>query len=99
VRHSKNRPSLPQLGHGLPHGAYCRRVGFTLLSGPVGQQPTPPLGADIVAKVTAGMLWNKNSQQRIGEGGFSNQYCASAPDLESILRTQIRKIVLQQYRP
>ena len=36
---------------------------------------------------------------RIGANGFLNQRCALAPDLESILRARMRKIVLQQNLP
>jgi hypothetical protein len=35
---------------------------------------------------------------RIDAGKYLNQCCASAPQLESILRGQIGKIFLQQYR-
>src|SRR5207302_8394402 len=35
---------------------------------------------------------------RIGANGFLNQRCALTPDLESILRTQTGKILLQQNR-
>jgi hypothetical protein len=34
---------------------------------------------------------------RIGTNGFLNQYCALAPDLESMLLARTRKILLQQY--
>ena len=34
----------------------------------------------------------------IGTNGFLNQRCALAPDLESILRARMSKIVFQQYR-
>src|SRR5712691_3368603 len=36
---------------------------------------------------------------RIEANGFLNQRCALAPDLESILRTRMSKIVFRQYRP
>src|SRR6266446_6019718 len=36
---------------------------------------------------------------RIGANGFLNQRCALTPDLESILRTQTDKIVLQHNLP
>src|SRR5713226_4940655 len=36
---------------------------------------------------------------RIGANGFLNQRCALAPDLESILRARVSKIVFQQHRP
>jgi hypothetical protein len=35
---------------------------------------------------------------RIGANGFLSQRCALAPDLESILRARISKIVFRQYR-
>src|SRR5436309_8054997 len=35
---------------------------------------------------------------RIGVNGFLNQPCALIPDLESIMRARMRKIVLQQNR-
>src|SRR5262249_42257445 len=35
----------------------------------------------------------------IGPHGFLNQHCALAPDLESILRARMGKIVLQHYLP
>src|SRR5438445_9929921 len=40
----------------------------------------------------------KIRNNRIGANGFLNQRCALTPDLESILRTQTDKIVLQQNR-
>src|SRR3954447_18448061 len=36
---------------------------------------------------------------RIDENGFVSQCCALAPDLESILRARIRKILFRQHRP
>src|SRR5262245_62098129 len=36
---------------------------------------------------------------RIGANGFLNQRCALAPDLESILRARMSKIVFRQHRP
>jgi hypothetical protein len=39
------------LGHGLLRRAYCRRVGFTSISGLPGQEPALPGRADFVAKV------------------------------------------------
>jgi hypothetical protein len=36
---------------------------------------------------------------RIGVGKFLNLCCAPGPDRESILRAQMGKIFLQQYRP
>src|SRR5882672_9401082 len=36
---------------------------------------------------------------RTGVKGFLNQRCVLAPDLESILRTRMRKIVFRQHRP
>src|SRR6516165_9836763 len=36
---------------------------------------------------------------RFDAGEYLNQCCASAPQLESILRGQMGKIFLQQYRP
>src|SRR5947199_6017278 len=41
----------------------------------------------------------KIRNNRIGANGFLNQRCALTPDLESILRTQTGKILLQQNRP
>src|SRR5207247_963476 len=41
----------------------------------------------------------KIRNNRIGANGFLNQRCALTPDLESILRTQTDKIVLQQNLP
>src|SRR5437667_2143849 len=38
----------------------------------------------------------KIRNNRIGANGFLNQRCALTPDLESILRTQTGKILLQQ---
>src|SRR5262245_41835123 len=35
---------------------------------------------------------------RIGANGFLNQRCALAPDLESILRARMSKIVFRQHR-
>src|SRR5436305_14766556 len=40
----------------------------------------------------------KIRNNRIGANGFLNQRCALTPDLESILRTQTGKILLQQNR-
>src|SRR5437899_8366585 len=40
----------------------------------------------------------KIRNNRIGANGFLNQRCALTPDLESILRTQTVKILLQQNR-
>src|SRR5258708_22325257 len=40
----------------------------------------------------------KIRNNRIGTNGFLNQRCALTPDLESILRTQTGKILLQQNR-
>jgi hypothetical protein len=36
---------------------------------------------------------------RIGARAFLNHCCAFAPDLESMLRDKMLKILLQQYRP
>jgi hypothetical protein len=36
---------------------------------------------------------------RIETNGFLNQRCACAPDVESMLLAQMRKIFLQHYRP
>src|SRR2546427_6583230 len=41
----------------------------------------------------------KIRNNRIGANGFLNQRCALTPDLESILRTQTGKILLQQNLP
>src|SRR5436309_14727329 len=41
----------------------------------------------------------KIRNNRIGANGFLNQRCALTPDLESILRTQMGKILLQQNLP
>src|SRR5881398_54809 len=41
----------------------------------------------------------KIRNNRIGVNGFLNQPCTLIPDLESILRTRMRKIVLQHNRP
>src|SRR5438034_7815584 len=41
----------------------------------------------------------KIRNNRIGANGFLNQRCALTPDLESILRTQTGKILLQQNQP
>src|SRR5260370_30425691 len=40
----------------------------------------------------------KIRNNRIGANGFLNQRCALTPDLESILRTQTGKILLQRNR-
>jgi len=50
---------------------------------------------DIVAKVGNGHLARNN---RIGTNKLLNQHCASALELESILLTWTRKILLQQYQ-
>src|SRR5438477_12958995 len=41
----------------------------------------------------------KMRNNRIGVNGFLNQPCTLIPDLESILRTRMRKIVLQHNLP
>jgi len=41
----------------------------------------------------------KIGNNRIDAGEYLNQCCASAPQLESILRSRMGKIFLQQYRP
>jgi len=52
--------------------------------------------SNIVAKVGDGHLARNN---RIGTNNLLNQHCASALELESILLTWTRKILLQQYLP
>jgi hypothetical protein len=54
---------------------------------------------DAVEKVAAEKLWSKNTQQsNRGEWIFESTL-RIAPDLESILRTRMSKILFRQHRP
>ena len=58
-----------------------------------------PLSADCVAKVSAEKLWNRNLKQSNRSARFSESTLRLAPNLESILRARMRKIVLQHNLP
>src|SRR5881396_1602798 len=65
-------------------------------------RPSRPLHGWDVPIVLQKSPWRscriKIRNNRIGANGFLNQRCALTPDLESILRTQTGKILLQQNR-
>ena len=53
----------------------------------------------IVLQKSSRRGWSRKIRNnRIGANGFLNQRCASTPDLESILRARMGKIVLQHNR-
>jgi hypothetical protein len=54
---------------------------------------------DTVEKVAADKLWNMNTQQSNQGEWILNQHCALPPDLKSILRARMSKIVFRQHRP
>jgi hypothetical protein len=54
---------------------------------------------DTVEKVAVDKLWNMNTQQSNQGEWILNQHCALPPDLKSILRARMSKIVFRQYRP
>src|SRR5229473_2546223 len=58
-----------------------------------------PSRADSVAKVGEELPANKKSQESNRAERILNQRCALAPDLESMLRARMCKILLQQNRP
>ncbi len=64
------------------------RGGWQVRSVPIVLQKSPRRGCRI-----------KIRNNRIGAMGFLNQCCTLAPDLESILRARMRKIVLQHNLP
>jgi hypothetical protein len=59
----------------------------------------PSVARDSVAKVTTAKLWNRNLKRSNRAAWIFESHCALAPDLESILRAQRRKIVLQHNLP
>jgi hypothetical protein len=60
------------------------------------RRATLPGCADSVAKLDEDQLVRNN---RIGAGKFLNQHCAFGPNVESMLRAQTVKIVLQHNLP
>jgi hypothetical protein len=54
--------------------------------------------ADCVAKVAKQAREIEIRNDRIGARAFLDRCCAFAPDLESMLRDKMLKILLQQYR-
>src|SRR4051794_10006209 len=78
----------PDIGAGIARRWYDTEQVDLILDVPILLQKSPRRSCRI-----------KIRNNRIGANGFLNQRCALTPDLESILRTQTGKILLQQNLP